>query len=97
VYTTLWWLFVALSLLFFGLFPSIIDRLGHMFGVNYPPVLVIVVALCVIVVKLVSVDIERTNHDVKIRILAQKMAAYEAELSKLKAELCKKKQRIDED
>lgn len=69
-----------------GIFPQGVDWLGHKLGINYPPVLLIVVTLCVVVVKLLAMDIERTSHEAKIRILAQKMAAYEAELSRLRGE-----------
>ena len=50
-----------------------------------PPVLLIVVTLCLIVVKLLTMDIERTAHETRLRILTQRMAAYEAELSRLRA------------
>lgn len=86
VYHTATWMVVIFSLILFGAFPSIIDWLGHLLGIQYPPVLLIIVALCIVLVKMLTMDMERTRHEARIRILTQKMAAYEAELTKLKAE-----------
>ncbi|MDD3313865.1 DUF2304 domain-containing protein [Pseudodesulfovibrio sp.] len=84
IYQTLMWVCTALGLVLAGAFPKAFDWLGHRLGVAYPPVLLIVVTLCLIVVKLLMMDIERTAHETKLRILTQRMAAYEAELSKLR-------------
>lgn len=86
VYHTFTWIAAAVVLILIGIFPQGVDWLGHKLGINYPPVLLIVVTLCLIVVKLLTMDIERTAHETKIRILAQKMAAYEAELRKLRGD-----------
>jgi len=85
VYQTLIWVCAALGLVLSGVFPQAIDWLGHRLGIAYPPVLLIVVTLCLIVVKLLTMDIERTAHETRLRILTQRMAAYEAELSRLRA------------
>lgn len=84
IYQTLMWVCTALGLVLAGAFPKAFDWLGHRLGVAYPPVLLIVVTLCLIVVKLLMMDIERTSHETKLRILTQRMAAYEAELTKLR-------------
>lgn len=86
VYHTLMWIVAVVSLVLFGVFPSIVDWMGALFGIKYPPILLIVVTLCIVLVKLLTMDIERTGHEVRIRILTQKMAAYEAELYKLKVD-----------
>jgi len=90
VYQTLTWIFTALGLIGVGVFPQAVDWLGHQLGISYPPVLLIVVTLCLIVVKLLTMDIERTAHETKLRIMAQRMAAYEAELQELRALTLKK-------
>lgn len=84
VYHTLMWVFAVFSLILFGSFPAIVDWLGHLLGIKYPPVLLIIVTLCIVLVKLLTMDIERTRNETRIRILTQKMASYEAELTKLK-------------
>ncbi|SMF34701.1 hypothetical protein SAMN06295933_3037 [Desulfovibrio gilichinskyi] len=86
IFHSLWWLFAVFSMLFIGFFPTVVDRIGWFLGVHYPPVLPILLALCFLFVKVLTMDIERTQQEIKIRIIAQKMAAYEAELYSLKAE-----------
>jgi hypothetical protein len=82
---TLWWLSTVAGVLAFGIFPSISDWVGSKLGVHYPPVLPLVLALCLIFVKILTMDIAWTRQESRIRILAQKMAAYEAEVRELKA------------
>ncbi len=77
---TYWWTFSALAILILGFFPQLLDRVGHALGVYYPPILAIVVALCMLFVKVLTMDIERTRQEKQIRILAQRMAAYEVRL-----------------
>ncbi|MCJ2164995.1 MULTISPECIES: DUF2304 domain-containing protein [unclassified Pseudodesulfovibrio] len=82
---TLWWLCTVAGMLAIGLFPSMADWVGTKLGVHYPPVLPIVLALCLIFVKILTMDIEWTRQESRIRILAQKMAAYEADIREIKA------------
>lgn len=82
---TILWLGVVSALVFFGAFPSVVDWLGHLLGVQYPPVLLVVIAICLLLVKVLTMDIERTHQETRIRLLTQKMAAYEAELAALKS------------
>ena len=84
---TLWWLSASAGMLVLGLFPSVADTIGRALGIHYPPVLPIVAALCLLFVKILTMDLERTRQETNIRILAQKMAAYEAELRELRAQL----------
>ena len=81
---TLWWLLSVVGILVLGLFPPVADLVGRALGIHYPPVLPIVAALCLVFVKILTMDMERTRQEAKIRILAQRMAAYEAELRELK-------------
>lgn len=82
---TFWWLFAACGILVLGLFPSVADGVGAFFGIHYPPVLPIVAALCLLFVKVLTMDVAMMRQESKIRILAQKMAAYEVELRDIKA------------
>lgn len=72
-----WWVLVALAVLVVGLFPGWIDRLGHELGVHYPPILVLVSAICVLFLKALTMDIERSRQEGEIRKLAQRMAVLE--------------------
>jgi len=85
VFHTLWWLFAVAGMLVAGFFPMILDRVGWFLGVQYPPVLPIIIALCFLFVKVLTMDIEKTKQEMKLRVLAQKMAAYDAELRRLKS------------
>ncbi len=89
IFHTLWWLFSTISMFVLGFFPSVVDKIGIFLGIHYPPVLPIIVAICLLLVKVLTMDIERTRQEIKIRIMAQKMAAYEAELNSLKTALSK--------
>ncbi len=72
-----WWLGVAGSIMIFGSFPKLIDKVGYLLGVSYPPVLLIVLAVCVIMVKILTMDIERTRQEKKLRRLVQRLAILE--------------------
>lgn len=82
---TLWWLCAVAGMLAIGLFPSSIDWVGERLGVHYPPVLLLVMALCLVFVKILTMDIEWARQETNLRIMAQKMAAFEAEMRELKA------------
>ena len=73
-----WWLGVAGFIMLFGRFPQLIDRVGHLLGVSSPPVVLIVLGVCVIMVKSVIMDIERTRQEKKLRRLVQRLAILEA-------------------
>ncbi len=74
---TLWWVIVALGLIIIGLFPSIIDYFGQLLGIHYPPIMLIIISWCLILLKLLFMDIDRSKQDRQIRILMQRLAMYE--------------------
>ncbi|MEZ5438608.1 MAG: DUF2304 domain-containing protein [Lysobacteraceae bacterium] len=82
-----WWLSVATVALVFGLMPSLVDRLGHWFGVKYPPTLVVMLVLAALLVKLLVSDLDVTRRERRIRRLLQKTAILEAELRELRTEV----------
>ena len=73
-----WWFLTAASIMLFGSFPWLIDTIGHSFGVSYPPILLIVFGVCVLMVKILIMDIERTKQEQKLRRLVQRLALLEA-------------------
>jgi len=75
---TLWWLILAGCVLTLGFFPSIVDFIGRTMEIHYPPILLIVLSLCFIVVKMLKMDIERTRMEQKLRRLIQHVAILEA-------------------
>ncbi len=73
----LWWFMAASCIVFFGCFPQLVDRAGHFLGVQYPPILLLVSGVCVLMVKILVMDIERTKQEQKLRRLVQRLAILE--------------------
>lgn len=73
-----WWLLVALIVTVLGVWPQLVDKLGYSLGVGYPPVLLLVLAQGMMVVKMLTMDIERSRQERRLRRLAQHMAILEA-------------------
>ena len=74
---SLWWGLLAVGLIFFGVAPSLIDIIGRKIGVHYPPIFIVIIAICLIFVKLLFMDLHRSRHEQQIRVLAQRLAMYE--------------------
>ena len=83
----LWWLLVALGSLLVGFFPNLVDWLGLRLGVNYPPMLLVLVAIIAILLKLLGVDIDVTRRERRMRRLLQKVAILELEIGTLRSQL----------
>ena len=83
----LWWLLVAVGSLVVGFFPNLVDWLGIKLGVNYPPMLLVLVAIMAILLKLLGVDIDVTRRERRMRRLLQKVAILELEIGTLRAQL----------
>jgi hypothetical protein len=80
----LWWLAVAALALVLGVFPGLVDWIGVRFGVAYPPMLLAMAAIIVILLKLLGVDIDVTRRERRLRRLIQKVAILELELRELR-------------
>lgn len=83
----IWWGGALASILFFGVFPGVVDWLGRHLHVAYPPILVVVVAILLLLIKVLIMDVERSKHEYQIRILTQKVAELEALLRQRDEEL----------
>ncbi len=75
---SLLWFFIAISIGGFGAFPRLNDMLASTLGVNYPPIFLVVAGICVIFLKILTMDIDRSRQERKIRILNEKIAVMEA-------------------
>jgi hypothetical protein len=71
------WVIIAVAIIFLGLFPKFFDRIGVFLGVSYPPILLLVLALSLVLLKLLRMDIERSRHDQRIKELTQRLANLE--------------------
>lgn len=83
----LWWLSVAIGSLVFGFFPRLIDWLGFKLGVNYPPMLLVLVVIIALLFKLLGIDIDVTRRERRMRRLLQKVAILELEIGTLREQL----------
>lgn len=77
------WIIVALCCALLGFSPEIIDYIAQKFGVAYPPVLALTLAIAVLVIKILLMDIERSRIEVRNQRLIQRMAMLEADVKKL--------------
>lgn len=77
----LFWIGVALMSLLFGFWPRLIDAVGTLAGVSYPPTLFLMLAAVVLTLKALLTDIECTRLRRDVRRLNQRMAIFEQKLA----------------
>ena len=75
----LFWIAAAVVSLGFAIWPSAIDSLGSHLGIAYPPTLLFLAAILVLVVKALFADISLTQLRRDLRRLNQRIALIEAE------------------
>ena len=76
---SVWWLLVAGVSLILGLFPGVIDTVGALFGVAYPPTLLLILGIAALLIKILYMDIEHSRLERNLRRLTQRIAMYEAD------------------
>ena len=74
---SLWWIGIALLIVFMGFFPLQIAQFGVLLGVNYPPILILTIGMGFILIKILSMDLERSRQERVLRRLTQKIAMLE--------------------
>ncbi len=79
-----WWLMVAAATLVLGMFPSVVVWLGKLSGINYAPVLPIIIGLSMVLLRLLKLDIDRSRNERQMRRLTQKLAILEQEIEQLR-------------
>jgi hypothetical protein len=79
-----WWLMVAAATLVLGMFPSLVIWLGKLTGINYAPVLPIIIGLSMVLLRLLKLDIDRSRQERRMRRLTQKLAILEQEIEQLR-------------
>lgn len=75
----LFWIVAAFATLAFAIWPYLIDTLGALLGIAYPPTLLFLAAILVLVVKALFADIALTKLRRDLRRLNQRIALLEAE------------------
>jgi hypothetical protein len=81
----LWWLAIAAVILLLGVFPPVIDWLGRVTGIYYPPVLPIIVGIGMILIRMLKMDIDRSQQERQLRRLTQKLAILEQEIGAVRS------------
>ncbi len=76
----IWWFMVAAGLIFVGFFPKVVNYFGRALGVGYPPIILIVFSWCMVLIKLLFMDIDRSRQQRRIKVLTQRLAIYEQSL-----------------
>jgi hypothetical protein len=90
------WMLVAAAFALLGFAPSLMDELAIRLGVSYPPALALTLAVTVLVLKTLSMDIERSHLQMRNQRLTQRLAMLEADIEKLKTNLDSRTQKTEE-
>jgi len=77
------WLIVAGIIGLLGVFPSLADTISSHLGISYPPTLVLVGAVALLVIKLLVMDIDRSQSEVRVQRLIQRLAILEERIEAL--------------
>lgn len=80
----LFWVMVAIAAVVLGAWPGLIDRLGAVTGVVYPPALMLVLTCMVLLVKALHADMVNTGIERDVRRLNQRLALLEADIQALR-------------
>ena len=75
----IWWIGAAVTVAVLGFFPRLFDVLAFKLGVSYPPMLALVLGFALLLVKILTMDLERSRQERRIRRLAQRLAMLEAQ------------------
>ena len=77
----LWWLALAAGIILLGIWPRLTDLIAPYLGVSYPPIVAVLLGLGLMLVKMMSMDLQHSRQEQRIRRLAQRLAMLEAELA----------------
>jgi hypothetical protein len=79
----LWWVGAAIAFALLGVFPWVFDELARYLGVAYAPVLALMLAIILLVLKILVMDLERLRNQVKLNRLVQRIGLLEGDLREL--------------
>ncbi len=77
----IFWIMVALAALIFGFSPTLIDKLAVWVGIAYPPTLLLIVSIAVLLIKVLHADILSARMRRDIRRLNQEISMAKIEAS----------------
>lgn len=84
-----WWLSGAAIIFLAGVFPQVVDSIGHAVGVSYPPTFFLTLAIIALAVRMLAGDIARTRMELTLRRLVQRNARLALEVKRLGREVDK--------
>lgn len=76
-----WWISLACGIMILGLWPRLTDLISRYLGVSYPPILAVIAGFGLLFLKVLSLDLERSRQEQRIRRLAQRVAILEARVT----------------
>lgn len=76
----LWWLGLAASIIILSTWPRLTDLIAPYLGVSYPPIVAVILGFALVLVKMMSMDLERSRQEQRLRRLAQRLALLEARI-----------------
>ncbi len=80
----IWWLAVIIGISVLSIYPKIVDKIGLILGIGYPPIIICILGLGAILVKLLTMDMYITKNEIRYKKLAQKLAILEKEMEDVK-------------
>lgn len=80
----LMWISVAVAFALLGFAPGVVDWVAGRLGIAYPPILGVIIALALLVLKILLMDIERSHIAIRTQRLTQRVAMLEAEIEEQK-------------
>lgn len=80
----LFWLSVAAVAAVLGVWPGTIDTIARLTGVSYPPSLLLLFAVIVLLIKTLHTDILNTRIERQVKRLNQRLAMYELEFQRIR-------------
>ncbi|NMG17868.1 DUF2304 domain-containing protein, partial [Aromatoleum bremense] len=73
------WIIVAATAALLGAWPMLLDRIAFVAGIAYPPALLLLAGVVVLLIKALLADIANTRLERQVRRLNQRLAMFEAE------------------
>ena len=81
----LWWLGLAAAIIILGTWPRLTDLIAPYLGVSYPPIVAFILGFALVLVKMMSMDLERSRQEQRLRRLAQRLALLEVRIESTRA------------
>lgn len=78
------WFGIGFIVIVLGMFPSIIDQIATITGVTYPPALLFVLAVAVLLIQVLYLFIFSSQNEIKIKSLMQQVAVLNRLVEELK-------------